>query len=99
MLRHWPTDFFQTWYDDRNHKVLRFNIRLDNLDLHSGSQLYERSRTSVSFFLANSSIELDEIQTVATCYRFAEARVQFILHGVLFKGENSAALIMFLLYV
>ena len=33
------TDFFQTWY--RDHQSLHFEISVDDLDLHSRSQLYE----------------------------------------------------------
>ena len=43
---------------------------LDDLDLHSRSQLHKKSKTSVSFFFGGGggdlSIELDEIQYVST---------------------------------
>ena len=33
-----------------DHKAIRFDIRLDDLYLHSRSQLYEKSKTLVSIF-------------------------------------------------
>ena len=48
--RHLQCDFFQTWYDDRDHYALHFGISLDDLDLHSRAQLYEKSKTPVSIF-------------------------------------------------
>ena len=43
-------------YSDIDHQVLQFNISLDDLDLHSRSQLYEKSKTSVSIFLEFSQL-------------------------------------------
>ena len=59
-------DFFQTWYVDRDYLVLHFGISLDDLDLQSRSQLYEKSKTSASIFSQILSMDLDEIQYVAT---------------------------------
>ena len=48
---------------------IHFDVILDDFDIHSRSQLYEKSRTSVSiFFLRNFEVGLDEIQSVATCW-------------------------------
>ena len=44
------TDFFQTWYEDRDYLALHFEISLDELNLHSRSKLYKKSKTSVSIF-------------------------------------------------
>ena len=38
------TNFFQIQYDDRDFQILDFDISLDDLGLHSRSQLYEKSR-------------------------------------------------------
>ena len=43
-LRHLATDFFQTWYNDRDYETC--DTSLSNLDLHSWSQLHEKSTTS-----------------------------------------------------
>ena len=45
------TDFFQIWYDDRDHKALHIDISLDDFDLHSRSQLCGTSKTLVFTFL------------------------------------------------
>ena len=44
------TDLFQTGYHGRDHLVLQFDISLDDIDLYSRSQLYERKK-SASIFL------------------------------------------------
>ena len=50
VFRHLQTDFFQTWSDTRDHYTLHFDISLDDLDCHSRSQQYEKSKTVVSLF-------------------------------------------------
>ena len=42
--------FFQICCDDRDHYALHFDSCLDDLDLQSRSQLYEKLNTSVPFF-------------------------------------------------
>ena len=59
----------------------------------SKSQLYEKSKTCGVQFLANLSIDLDEIQYVATICWFAEAHAKFIFVQVLVKEKNSADVI------
>ena len=54
-------------------------ISLDDLDLCSRSQLYQKSKTFVSIFL-EISVDLDEIQYVATFRWFSEAHAKFILY-------------------
>ena len=62
-LSHWlvikrlQTYFFQTWYD-RDHYGLRFDINLNDGDLHSRSHLYEKSTVPVSFFSKISQLIL-----------------------------------------
>ena len=34
LFRHSQTDFFQTWYDDKDHYALHFSISLDDFDLY-----------------------------------------------------------------
>ena len=41
---YWPIK----WYDERDYFALHFAIRLDDLDLHSSSQLYKKSKPSAS---------------------------------------------------
>ena len=77
VFRHLPTNFFQTWYNDRNHLALHFIISLDDLDLQSKSQLYEKSSTSVYIFL-ESSLWI-WIQSVSTTCSFVEAHAIFNL--------------------
>ena len=50
VFRHLQIHFFQTWYDDRDPYVLDYNISLDDLDLHSRSQLDRKSKPLVSIF-------------------------------------------------
>ena len=55
-------------------------ISFVDLDHHARSQLYEKSKTLVSVFCANVSIELDEIQCVALTCLFVEAHAKFFEH-------------------
>ena len=50
VFRHLLTDFFQTWYADRDYSAVHFDISFDDLDLQSRSQ-FEKSKTLVSIFL------------------------------------------------
>ena len=51
VYRHLLTDFFETWHGDRDYEALHRDINLDDLDLHSRSQLYEKFKILVSIFL------------------------------------------------
>ena len=57
--------------------VLR--ISFDDLDLHSRSQLFEKSKTYDVHFLANLDTDLDEIQYIAATCWFVEAHAEFVL--------------------
>ena len=63
VFSHLPTDYFQTWYDDRVYWTLHFVSSLDDLDLHSMLnqfvQLYERLKTSAESLLIHMSIIMD----------------------------------------
>ena len=37
------TDFFKTWYNDRHHYAVHIDTSLNDLDLHSRVQLYEKT--------------------------------------------------------
>ena len=52
MLRHLQTALFQTWYDDRDHYTLHFDISLDGLNIHLRSQFYEKSKTPLGAGIA-----------------------------------------------
>ena len=51
VFRHLQRNFFQIWYDNRDIKALHFDTSWDDLDIHSRSQLYDKSTTLVSPFL------------------------------------------------
>ena len=53
-------------------------IHLEILDVHAWSQFYMTSKTLVSIF--SQSIDLNEIQFVATTCWFVEADAKFIWH-------------------
>ena len=53
--------------------------QLDDLDFHSRSQLYERSKTPVSIFSEISLFDLNKILYVARLCWFVEAHARFIL--------------------
>ena len=40
-FRQLQTDFFEIWYDDKDHQTQHFDISLDDLNLHSRSQWYD----------------------------------------------------------
>ena len=50
--------FFQTLYNGRDHKVLYFDISLNDLDFHSRSQLFDNPKTSVYIFMEISQLIL-----------------------------------------
>ena len=56
-----------------------FYINLVDLHLHSKSQLYDKSKTSLSIFL-EISVDLDEIQSVATTCWFVESHAKCMVH-------------------
>ena len=55
---------FQTWY--RVYWALHFNTSLDDIDLYSRSQLYDKIKNFCTCFLQILSIDLGEIQWAAT---------------------------------
>ena len=59
---------------------LHFDTSLDDLDLHSRLQLYEKSKTFMCILFASSSIDLDEIHHVATMCWLTEAHAKFVSH-------------------
>ena len=52
VLRHLQTNFLQTWYDDRDHLALHFEICVNDLNLHPGSQMYEKSKFGCTLSLS-----------------------------------------------
>ena len=80
MFRHLQANFFQSCCDDREHKARHSDIGLDDLDLHSRSQLFEKSKTPLSIFLEIPLLIWTEFKVFATTSWFVEAHAKFILH-------------------
>ena len=65
------------------HLALNFDVSLDDLDLHSRAQLYEKSKSSMSILLEMFG-DLDEILFITVTCCFVEAHVK--LFCTIFKG-------------
>ena len=66
--------------DDTNHSGLHFGISFGDLDLHSKSQEYVKSKNFDVHFLRNFAVNLGEIQYVVTTCWFAEAHTKYNYH-------------------
>ena len=63
-------------------KIYIFYLSLDDVESHSTTQLYEKSKTLVFRILANLSIDLDDVQDVATTSWLIEDLALVVLHEV-----------------
>ena len=77
-----------TWYDDRNFWTVQFEMGFTDLDLQSRSPVYEKAKTFVLNFLANFSIDVDEVWWAAMRYWFVQAQVTVASHDQ-YKQERT----------
>ena len=84
----------QTWYDDRDLYALHLDISLDDPDLHSRSQWSKKSKTLVSIFLLIYVSIWMKFSVLPQPVWFVEAHANIYFAQVLFKGENSAEVIL-----
>ena len=95
MFRHLKTTFFETWFDDRYHYAVSFDISLNDIDLPSRSQLFEKVETSVLTFLQISLLiwmercyDLLGILPLPVCLCKLMLNI-YIFPRLIFMGENS----------
>ena len=72
------TGLCQTWHDSRDCRALHFDVYLDDQSLHSRSQLYEKSKTSLCIFSEILQSMWMEFSMLPLLW-FVEAHVELIL--------------------
>ena len=77
---------FNFFSDNRDHRALHFDTSLDDLGLHSRSQM--QIRNFCAHFLSYFSIGLNKIQFAVTTYLFIEAYAKCVLHD-LYSRERT----------
>ena len=60
---------FQTGNDGREHEALHLDVSLDDFDLHSWSQLYDISKTSVFIISEILPMILMKISVATPCWK------------------------------
>ena len=64
--------FFQIWYGDRDYSAQHFDCSFDDLDIHSRSQVYEKSKIWVSIWVTCGSMLIDVIRSSGQLYCIAK---------------------------